>query len=323
MDGKLDCGGCGAWYRIEDGILDLLELRLQDFERRTAFARRHGLTPGEAPERRTHGGHDHEHKSSQQAFFSEVEAYERDVVQSSFYQALDALTVEKWIERLPAGSAVLDIGAGTCRTTLPAAARGHRVIAIDLTEPLLKKGRDKVRAAGMEPRVEFVLADAEALPLGNGVLDGAMCHGVLHHMNAPARAIAEAGRVLKPGGRWYSLDPNRSPARWIFDLSMRVRTLWHEEAADHPLQDGAKLAAWCAAAGIDAKIRYTCYVLPHALTPLPARIGRAVLQSTDALFSHIPALASLGGVVYADGIKASREGVRSPEGRWSREIGRS
>jgi len=306
-DGALQCT-CGVWFRIENQVLDLRPVTLRDATKQRAFGARYGLPDSNTGASADAAGEGH--KLWQQEYFGhDAEDYERDVVQSTFYQALDAMTVQKWMDRLKPGSLVLDVAAGSCRTTIPLALRGHHVFAIDLAEPLLNIGQEKARDAGVAANVEFLLADAEALPFPAASFDAALCHGALHHLDAPERAIREVGRVLKAGGHWFSLDPNKSPMRWLFDLAMKVRTLWVEEASDHPLQTEQSLRAWCTAAGIEANVRYTCYILPHLLTRLNPRQVRSCLEFTDRMFARLGPLTRWAGVVYVEGQKRDRSSV--------------
>jgi SAM-dependent methyltransferase len=71
----------------------------------------------------------------------------------------------------------------------------------------------KVRfAAARVPGVAFAAADAEALPLGAGTVRTVLVRDCLHHVRAPERVLAEAVRVLAPGGRLFVIEPNgRNP----------------------------------------------------------------------------------------------------------------
>jgi SAM-dependent methyltransferase len=97
------------------------------------------------------------------------------------------------------GTTVLDVAAGTGNASLPAAARGARVTASDLTPELLDAGRRRAEAAGLE--LEWAPADAEALPFGDESFDVVLSSiGIMfapHHQAAADEVV----RVCRPGGR--------------------------------------------------------------------------------------------------------------------------
>jgi SAM-dependent methyltransferase len=97
-----------------------------------------------------------------------------------------------------AGQRVLDVAAGTGNASLPAAERGARVTASDLTPELLAEGRRRAEAAGLD--LEWTEADAEHLPFEDGSFDVVMSSiGVMfapHHREAADQLV----RVCRPGG---------------------------------------------------------------------------------------------------------------------------
>jgi ubiquinone/menaquinone biosynthesis C-methylase UbiE len=100
--------------------------------------------------------------------------------------------------RVGPGQRVLDVAAGSGATAIPAAQAGADVVASDLTPELLAAGR--ARAEGLGLALEWVEADAEALPFEDGRFD---CVGsVFGAMIAPRpRVVAEElFRVVRPGG---------------------------------------------------------------------------------------------------------------------------
>ena len=99
---------------------------------------------------------------------------------------------------ISAGDRVLDVAAGTGNASTPAAQRGARVTATDLTPALLEAGARRPETQGLD--LEWVPADAEDLPFDDGSFDVVMsCIGV---MFAPFHQLAadELVRVCRPGG---------------------------------------------------------------------------------------------------------------------------
>ncbi|MGQ0482487.1 MAG: class I SAM-dependent methyltransferase [Pseudonocardia sp.] len=97
-----------------------------------------------------------------------------------------------------AGQRVLDVGAGTGNAALSAAATGASVVASDLTPELLAVGRRRAAEAGLE--LEWVEADAEALPFEAGQFDVVLSS--IGAMFAPRHQVTadELVRVCRPGG---------------------------------------------------------------------------------------------------------------------------
>ncbi len=113
--------------------------------------------------------------------------------------------VLEFLATLPPRSAILDVGCGHGRHAKPAARVGHRVVGVDLCQPLLVIGND-ASAKAMTARIDWVAGDATSLPIRGSTFDAALCVAVLHHL--PSRtdrvaALAEVRRVLRPSGRAF------------------------------------------------------------------------------------------------------------------------
>lgn len=94
---------------------------------------------------------------------------------------------------------LLEIGVGVGTDFIRFARAGARVTGVDLTEHSVSLVRRRLELEGLSGEVR--IADAEQLPFEDGSFDVVYSWGVLHHTPEPDRAIAEAVRVLKPGGR--------------------------------------------------------------------------------------------------------------------------
>lgn len=117
-----------------------------------------------------------------------------------FWDTVGRRTVE--LAGLVRGSRVLDVCCGTGASALPAAVAvgpTGSVVALDLADRLLARGRAKARALKLD-NVEFVPGDMEALQLPDACVDVVLCVLGLYYAQDPPRALAELWRVLRPEG---------------------------------------------------------------------------------------------------------------------------
>lgn len=125
-----------------------------------------------------------------------------------------------------APAAVLDVASGTAGVALELAARsGARVVGVDLTEEMLRQGRDYVAAAGMSPRIGLVTGRAEQLPFPDASFDALTFTYLLRYVDDPQATLTELARVVKPGGTMASLEFCVPPAafwRWWWILYTRL-----------------------------------------------------------------------------------------------------
>ncbi len=106
-----------------------------------------------------------------------------------------------------APAAVLDVASGTAGVALELAARsGARVVGVDLTEGMLRQGRDYVAAAGMSPLIGLVTGRAEQLPFPDASFDALTFTYLLRYVDDPQATLTELARVVKPGGTMASLE---------------------------------------------------------------------------------------------------------------------
>ncbi|WP_242415486.1 ArsR/SmtB family transcription factor [Sphingomonas panni] len=100
---------------------------------------------------------------------------------------------------------LVDIGTGTGRMLELFAPQAEQAIGIDRSSEMLRLARAKLTERGLE-HAELRQADIQALPLDTGAADAAVLHHVLHFVQHPGAAIAEAARILRPGGRLLICD---------------------------------------------------------------------------------------------------------------------
>jgi len=100
---------------------------------------------------------------------------------------------------------IADLGAGEGMMAQLLAQRAERVIAVDSSEKMVEFGAGLARKHGLE-NLDYRLGDMEQLPIEDESVDVAFFSQSLHHAPHPERALGEAHRILRPGGRIAVLD---------------------------------------------------------------------------------------------------------------------
>jgi rhodanese-related sulfurtransferase/SAM-dependent methyltransferase len=118
--------------------------------------------------------------------------------------------------RLTGRPVVADVGGGTGALlgAIGSAAPAARVVTLDASAAMLQAARVRRGASA-------ILADALALPFAAGTVDAVILAYVLFHLADPPLALAEAARVLRPGGRAGIIT-------WAWERESRARTLWDQ-----------------------------------------------------------------------------------------------
>jgi ArsR family transcriptional regulator len=117
---------------------------------------------------------------------------------------------------------VADIACGEGYLSVESARWAKRVVGIDRSADVLKRAKALAERRGVK-NVTWKRGDMEKLPLDNASVDIALLSQALHHAANPAHAVAEAARILKPGGRALVLDLREHEQEWVRD---RVGDRW-------------------------------------------------------------------------------------------------
>ncbi|MDU8910978.1 bifunctional demethylmenaquinone methyltransferase/2-methoxy-6-polyprenyl-1,4-benzoquinol methylase UbiE [Aestuariicoccus sp. MJ-SS9] len=121
------------------------------------------------------------------------------------------------------GQRLLDVAGGTGDISfrfLKRAGHGHATV-LDLTEPMLVEGRKRAEAGAMADSLDWVVGDAMALPFPDNTFDVYTISFGIRNVTRPQDALAEAFRVLRPGGRLMVLEFSQIPNEMmqkVYDL---------------------------------------------------------------------------------------------------------
>ena len=186
--------GKNIWYRAKSGG-EVMSQLLEQLQR----------TPEELPEAR----HDqaalelvlHKRKDKTRAFFDDMAGrLGREYVPGRSWRSI----AEALLQLLPP-LVIADLGAGEGGFSLLLAQRAKQVIAVDNSDRMVELGTALAHKQGVTA-LEYRKGDLEAVPIDDSSVDLALFSQSLHHAIHPERAIAEAWRILKPGGRITVLD---------------------------------------------------------------------------------------------------------------------
>ncbi|HEX4724910.1 MAG TPA: methyltransferase domain-containing protein [Pseudonocardiaceae bacterium] len=128
----------------------------------------------------------------------------------------------------PTDRTVVDVGCGGGRAVAELAARGAHAIGVDLDPEMIAVARQRW------PAGEFHVGSADELPLATGSVAGYRSDKVLHLLDDPTRAVAEARRVLVPGGRAVLLGSDWDTIVIDADNPAATRRLVHAKADSFP-----------------------------------------------------------------------------------------
>jgi ubiquinone/menaquinone biosynthesis C-methylase UbiE len=127
---------------------------------------------------------------------------------------------------------ILDLGTGTAQIPIEFCRQSPqgRILAVDAAIEMLELARYNLELASVTTRVQLAHVDAKQLPYPDAMFDIVMSNSIVHHIPEPATALAEAARVLKPGGAIFFRDLMRPES----DAEVqRLVELYAGECNDH------------------------------------------------------------------------------------------
>ena len=138
------------------------------------------------------------------------------------------------------GDTVLDVATGTAAVAIELVRRtGCSVVGLDQSPEMLAAARERVRAAGLEARIELVEGEAERLPFADGSFATLTFTYLLRYVDDPGDALRELARVVRPTGTVAALEFGLPTGLWRAAWEVYVRALlplagralspgWHE-----------------------------------------------------------------------------------------------
>lgn len=182
---------------------------------------------------------------------------------------------------LPANAVILDVGCGTgeISSRLAEAFPTATVTGVDVLEVHVTHAAR--RFAGMAPRLSFHVGNAYALDAPDASVDLVVCRHMLQSVPYPDRIVAEALRVLKPGGRLHLLAEDYAmmhfhPTKYDTDAFFHDGVVVFGDKTGVDLRNGRRMYTACRQAGMDdVSVRYVIVDTARVDRDLFARIWEA------------------------------------------------
>ena len=201
VKGSLKCTGCTASYPIAQGIPRLLPPGLFGGRWGSIYERAMAYYDAYVPM------YDRAYHNPQIAYMRRVE--------------------DAYIELTRPRGRVLDIGCGPGRQSILLARLGCSVLAMDISEGMLLEARRRAISLGLEDRIEFVQASADALPVRPGAFNRAYSlFGAYNHAPAYPRGFRQLWEALRDGGIILISVLNRHQLTWWLETIWRKNKKW-------------------------------------------------------------------------------------------------
>lgn len=164
------------------------------------------------------------------AMFDDI-AFKYDFLNRFLSAGIDIRWRKKAIKQIAAlqPKKILDVATGTADVAIMASGmlKPEKIIGIDISDGMLKVGRQKVAKAGLKEIIELLNGDSETISFKDNTFDAVTVAFGVRNFQHLEKGLSEILRVLKPGGKLVVLEfskPKMPGVKSIYDLYMKVIT---------------------------------------------------------------------------------------------------
>jgi ArsR family transcriptional regulator len=180
---------------------------------------------------------------------------------------------------------VADLGCGEGYLAIEASRFARRVIAVDKSDAVLSRARAIARRRRLS-NIEWKRGELERLPLRDASVDVALLSQALHHVQAPATAVAEACRIVRPGGRVLVLELREHDQSWVRERLGDVWLGFADEELKRLLSSAGLSQIKLSVGTRRARDPFTVLVASGTKPPLARRIQKPARRATTTKSAH-------------------------------------
>ncbi len=118
------------------------------------------------------------------------------------FDEVNNIFADRAVELLPEEGLILDLGTGTARIPILILKRNPKlkIVAVDLSENMLRVGRDNLLREGFEEKIILEIIDAKKMKYPDAKFDGVISNSLIHHIPDPMPVFQEINRIVKKEG---------------------------------------------------------------------------------------------------------------------------
>jgi SAM-dependent methyltransferase len=217
----------------------------------------------------------------------------------SFWLAADALYLHPVLDSVMPNNTIMDLGCANGRSSKMLWNKQVNIIGVEVSYNLINEYKTTFYNGKQVAHINLLLADGDNLPFAKNSLDTIIVYGVFHHLPNPEKTIQQLITLLKPNGIIYSVENNKTIFRKLFDLFMKIKTLWKEEAGSNPCIGKKDFVAWTKPFenNIVLSIKTAVFLPPHFISVFGKKTAQKILKVTDFIIGKIPFLKNQGGLI--------------------------
>jgi 2-polyprenyl-3-methyl-5-hydroxy-6-metoxy-1,4-benzoquinol methylase len=230
--------------------------------------------------------------------YEHPDPYKRFFYGARFHAVVEALDPRP-------GDEILEVGCGSGYYTRELVLRGAKLTATEYAPSSLAQAKRNV--GELAAKVDFRLEDAQRLALDDARFDKMLLSEVIEHVPEPERAVAEAARVLRPGGLLVASTPSRfSPLNLAYGVKRRIRRYAFNEHL-HEFTPASFQRLLERHLEVES-LEFANFVLPYPADELYLRMGSpglGLIERVERGVARAPLLRRLGWTMIARARKPS------------------